>query len=235
MRLLFFFLLLIYVVLASQSRAFEVGTCVFNKQYQQVKRIKDRRLFTYRYCIYDGASQCKGNYTVRKDWFNKNHKSVKCPITKEIFLEMINEGELVMSEVGSVEVLLEEGSEGAKGSKDFPVSFFKCSHCHVNGVKQEIIDTLQEFKNFISMNVFVTSGYRCRIHNKNVGGVSKSYHTKGLAADIRVIDQNGKWLSGSEIAALAEESGLFENGGIGTYKTFCHLDVRGKHARWEKV
>jgi len=223
---------IIFLLLSYTANSFEVNTCAFNKEYQQVKKIKEVRTFVYEYCIYNGNSQCEGKYTIRKDWFNKNHKKVQCPITKEIYLDMINEGELMDS---TVEVVLEDGSGGAKDTKDFPVSFFKCSHCHVNGVKQEIIDVLQEFKDYTQMNIFVTSGFRCKLHNKNVGGVPNSYHTKGLAADIRVIDQNGDWLSGAEIAALAEESGLFENGGVGTYKTFVHLDVRGKKARWTKV
>ena len=34
--------------------------------------------------------------------------------------------------------------------------------------------------------IVITSGYRCAKLNAAVGGVLKSYHTKGMAADIRI-------------------------------------------------
>lgn len=34
--------------------------------------------------------------------------------------------------------------------------------------------------------IIITSGYRCAKLNALVGGVPKSYHTKGMAADIRI-------------------------------------------------
>lgn len=34
--------------------------------------------------------------------------------------------------------------------------------------------------------IIITSGYRCAKLNAAVGGVPKSYHTKGMAADIRI-------------------------------------------------
>ena len=32
--------------------------------------------------------------------------------------------------------------------------------------------------------IYITSGYRCPLLNKKVGGVENSYHTRGMAADI---------------------------------------------------
>lgn len=37
--------------------------------------------------------------------------------------------------------------------------------------------------------IIITSGYRCEALNARVGGVKNSYHTRGMAADIR--PQNG--------------------------------------------
>jgi zinc D-Ala-D-Ala carboxypeptidase len=73
----------------------------------------------------------------------------------------------------------------------------------------------------------VDSGFRCEAHNKEVGGVADSYHCRGLAADIRA----GKLLPFS-IASVAESILCFEKGGIGIYRAFVHLDVRGYKARW---
>ena len=38
--------------------------------------------------------------------------------------------------------------------------------------------------------IVITSGYRCEKLNKAVGGVAKSWHTKGNAADIHIKDEN---------------------------------------------
>lgn len=37
--------------------------------------------------------------------------------------------------------------------------------------------------------IVITSGYRCERLNKAVGGVANSWHTKGNAADIHIIDK----------------------------------------------
>lgn len=64
----------------------------------------------------------------------------------------------------------------------------------INAPSQEIIDNLK----FLCQNVLeptrqkigrpliVTSGYRSKSLNKAVGGVSTSYHVKGLAADLQI-------------------------------------------------
>ena len=69
--------------------------------------------------------------------------------------------------------------------------------------------------------VIVTSGHRCMEHNKRtVGAVDKSFHTKGLAADIdtsrygqETIAQIEHWLNDNNIFYLC-------------YKTHIHLDLR---------
>ena len=72
------------------------------------------------------------------------------------------------------------------------------------------------------------SGYRCRAHNRAVGGVDGSMHTLGMAADIRVIG-----LTPPEVAKLAEQVLAFSAGGIGIYDGFTHVDVSTKRrARW---
>ena len=39
----------------------------------------------------------------------------------------------------------------------------------------------------------VSSGYRCPAHNKAVGGVADSAHTRGYAADIRCTDSHTRF------------------------------------------
>jgi len=74
----------------------------------------------------------------------------------------------------------------------------------------------------------VSSGFRCLTHNRNVKSHDDSYHVRGMAADVQP-----RGLTPNQLAALALSIPDFENGGIGHYATFVHLDVRttGK-ARW---
>lgn len=44
-----------------------------------------------------------------------------------------------------------------------------------------VLDPLREWYN---KPIYINSGYRCKKLNKAVGGVSNSYHLKGMAADI---------------------------------------------------
>lgn len=42
---------------------------------------------------------------------------------------------------------------------------------------------------YIGKPIHINSGYRCKRLNEMVGGVSKSMHTKGMAADFRTTDK----------------------------------------------
>ena len=42
---------------------------------------------------------------------------------------------------------------------------------------------------YIGKPIHINSGYRCKKLNEMVGGVSKSMHTKGMAADFRTTDK----------------------------------------------
>ena len=46
---------------------------------------------------------------------------------------------------------------------------------------EQVLDPLREHW---GSPIYVTSGYRCPLLNKKVGGVATSYHLRGMAADI---------------------------------------------------
>jgi uncharacterized protein YcbK (DUF882 family) len=71
----------------------------------------------------------------------------------------------------------------------------------------------------------VTSGNRCKEYNASIGGGLNSQHLYGKAADIKVEGVNPQ-----EVADFAEE--LLDEGGIGRYNSFTHVDVRNRKARW---
>ena len=49
---------------------------------------------------------------------------------------------------------------------------------------------LQIIRNELQLPIIVNSGYRSKEVNESVGGVSSSYHCKGLAADIKCSDMD---------------------------------------------
>lgn len=79
--------------------------------------------------------------------------------------------------------------------KNFKKSEYKCK-CkgkYCNGYPSEIAMRLvmedQYLRNYFGAAVRLTSGVRCKTHNKNVGGVSKSKHMEGLASDKNITNQ----------------------------------------------
>ena len=87
--------------------------------------------------------------------------------------------------------------------KNFKKSEYKCK-CggkYCNGYPSEIAMRLvmedQYLRNYFGTAVRLTSGVRCKTHNKNVGGVSKSRHMTGRASDKNI---NGR--TASEISKV---------------------------------
>jgi hypothetical protein len=87
--------------------------------------------------------------------------------------------------------------------KNFKKSEYKCK-CkgkYCNGYPSEISMKLvmedQYIRNYFKVAVTLTSGVRCKTHNKNVGGVSQSRHMSGRASD-----KNVKGKTASEISKV---------------------------------
>jgi zinc D-Ala-D-Ala carboxypeptidase len=116
-------------------------------------------------------------------------------------------------------------------SKDFKRSEFACKGAaccgHSAPIMPALVDALQELRDIINEPIGILSGFRCRTHNKNVGGAADSQHCYGIAADIYV-----KGMSPVYLAGMAEKVAAFREGGIGIYKSWVHVDVRHGKARW---
>ena len=93
-----------------------------------------------------------------------------------------------------------------------------------------LIINLQELRNYVGKPITINSGYRSPNHNKRVGGAKNSQHVKGNAADIVIKGYTPKEVS--EIIEKLIKSGRMSQGGLGTYDTFTHYDIRGTKARW---
>lgn len=114
-----------------------------------------------------------------------------------------------------------------KLSENFTRSEFACKcGCGQNTVDAGLIYYLEQIRSFFDKAVIITSGNRCKSHNKSVGGSPRSQHLLSRAADIKV-----SGVAPELVAEYAEQIGV---PGVGRYKTFTHLDTRnGKPVRWQ--
>ena len=93
-------------------------------------------------------------------------------------------------------------------------------------IDTELVDILQKIRNHFGKPVTINSAYRTPTWNKEAGGTTYSQHLYGKAADIKISGVTPK-----KVADYAET--LLDNGGIGIYNTFTHIDVRSVKSRWQ--
>jgi uncharacterized protein YcbK (DUF882 family) len=122
-----------------------------------------------------------------------------------------------------------------KLTKDFNRSEFDCNDGSVMPKEvllniQKLANQLQVLRDCLGVTITVNSGYRSPSYNKKIGGVSNSQHVIGKAADI-----TAKGYTPAQVYARIEElikSGDMLQGGLGSYSTFTHYDIRKTRARW---
>lgn len=105
-------------------------------------------------------------------------------------------------------------------SKYFNESEVSCHCCGRNGAQQDILDFLDDLREYIGRPLYVTCVYRCPTHNAEVGGVPNSQHVLGYAADT--------YADGMTVDELADAGIACGADGIGIYygSDFVHFDVR---------
>ena len=114
-----------------------------------------------------------------------------------------------------------------KLSSNFKVKEFACQDgSDPIFIDSELVSVLQKIRNHFGKAVTITSAYRTPTHNKNVGGTTYSQHLYGKAADIKL-----QGIAPKDVAKYAET--LLDEGGIGIYNTFTHIDVRSTKSRWQ--
>lgn len=106
-------------------------------------------------------------------------------------------------------------------SQHFSLTALECPCCKQNFCFQRTYDMLEEFRELVGKPVVVLSGYRCRDHNKTVGGALRSQHQFGTAADIRV-----DGMTAAEMEAIAHQCHLIVGIGRNDYTGFLHIDCR---------
>lgn len=91
----------------------------------------------------------------------------------------------------------------------------------------ELVELLEQFRKDVGNKpIRVLSGYRDISYNTKVGGAKRSYHLRGMAADITI-----EGVSVKRMKKIAVAVGFR---GIGTYpaKGFVHVDVRPWPSHW---
>jgi Peptidase M15 len=103
---------------------------------------------------------------------------------------------------------------------------------HIARIDPELVRCLQRLRDHVGKPVSITSGYRPYGYNEKLytetykKKPTKSRHSSGQAADVRIAR-----MSGMEIAKAAINA-YGPNIGAGIADTYAHLDVRGRWAKW---
>ena len=116
-------------------------------------------------------------------------------------------------------------------SEHFSKSELSCRCCGQLKIESGLLAALEQLRALAGKEIVVHDAYRCTTHNQEVGGVTDSEHTRGMAADISI-----PGLSLQQMYELALQVPTFLNGGIGVYDGgFLHVDIRAHQARWARV
>ena len=119
-----------------------------------------------------------------------------------------------------------------KLSANFSSTEFDCHGsgcCATTQIDEKLVEYVQKIRDHFGKSITVTSGNRCPVHKKRIGGATGSRHSKGDAADIVV-----SGIAPREVAKYAESIGIK---GIGLYETnadghFTHVDTRDVKSFW---
>lgn len=110
-----------------------------------------------------------------------------------------------------------------------------CSCGHQCYVDPKLLEALEQLRyNIGGYPLEISSGYRCRQHNRAIGGASNSQHCQGTAADVICPAQ----LSMGEFVWYASQLpfdgfGIYDRGGYGN--GWLHLDCRYGYNSWGPI
>lgn len=90
--------------------------------------------------------------------------------------------------------------------------------CNISQMDSDFLDMLDELRELCGFPLVLNCAYRSSEWDKERGRSGKSYHTKGLAVDIRCYDAQKR----AFIVQYALSLGL----SVGVYSSFIHVDMR---------
>jgi hypothetical protein len=110
-------------------------------------------------------------------------------------------------------------------STHFSSSEFACKDGTRGTIDPALIDMLEVVRTRFDRPLTIVSGYRTAAWNKKVGGATRSFHTKGMAADFKI-----PGVPPAEIYSFCDTR--WPISGVGLYRSWVHLDCRAYKARW---
>lgn len=146
----------------------------------------------------------------------------------------INFPELKYKEDYKFSIQYSREKDGEKNlSANFKVKDFACKDgSDIILINPYLIELLEKIRAHFGKSLHINSGYRTPPYNRKIGGVGKSSHMFGNAADFRI--------DGVKPIEICTWLNTFHTGGIGLYvtKNFTHVDVRNvvgsTKATWSK-
>lgn len=112
-------------------------------------------------------------------------------------------------------------NENKQRIKNFkPEEFFCKCGCDDVILSEVLIFALQDLRDELKIPLVISSGFRCKKHNENVGGKENSQHLNGKAVDIACT------ASTTRFKIITANTVRNQFGALGFHKSFIHLDVR---------
>ncbi len=93
-----------------------------------------------------------------------------------------------------------------------------------------LIQAMDAIRKQLDHPLLITNCYRAPPYNSCVGREINSQHLDFRAADF--VGKDGDSAAWAEAARAVRDSGVF-SGGMGIYRSFVHVDVRGSVADWD--
>ena len=113
----------------------------------------------------------------------------------------------------------------------FKLEEFECPCCGKADMDDFFLRKIDELRHLCDFPFVITSGFRCKDRNDQVGGSLGSQHLFGRAADIRMAGLNAMKVLESARALGFSGIGIYQNGS----SRWIHLDTRpGPFALWSK-
>jgi len=103
----------------------------------------------------------------------------------------------------------------------------KCQGCDEDHISLELVEALEKVRVLYGRAIYITSGVRCKEHNKICGGKSDSSHLTGYAVDIGCANSTQRY----RLVSLLVN--YFNRVGIG--QDFIHIDLdpnKNKEVMW---
>ena len=114
-------------------------------------------------------------------------------------------------------------------SRNFNLREFISSDTDEVKIDYRLVVICERLRRELETPITITSGYRTKTHNKEVGGSKDSFHMQGLAADMiaKGVSLRKLFIKATKIKGV---------GGLGWYQdSHIHIDLRKNRVYWIKL